>query len=129
MDNNSTKNIWSIIEEILRELNFSTESIKKVKTDLENLAKAETTTKLLEELSEEQQRNLRNQVTDRQETDKKAIIQNYLIGVYNQERIANQMFLSTQSVIKDYMEHLFSKVNDKHQKQILTNFITQVQTG
>lgn len=122
----NNKKIWPIIEEVLQDLDFSEESITKVKSDLEDLAKAEATTQLLEELTEEQRDQLKNRLTNKQGVKEEVIIQNYLTEVYKQEKITDQLFLSTKNIITDYLEYLFNKVSDKRKKQILANLIPQV---
>ena len=123
MTNTNAKNVWLILEETLHELNFSAESTNKIKTDLEDLAKAETATRLLENLTEENQQKLRDILADKQGKERETIIQNFLSGVYNKEEFTKQLLFATRNVLKDYLEYLFNKVNDKHKKQILTNFI------
>lgn len=122
----NNKKIWPIIEEVLQDLDFSEESITKVKSDLEDLAKAEATTQLLEELTEEQRDQLKNRLTNKQGVKEEVIIQNYLTEVCKQEKITDQLFLSTKNIITDYLEYLFNKVSDKRKKQILANLIPQV---
>ncbi|MEI6327156.1 MAG: hypothetical protein WCO78_03465 [Candidatus Roizmanbacteria bacterium] len=125
MDNHKN-DMWTNIENILHDLSFSSESVTKVKIDLENLAKGEITTKLLEGLNQEQLKQLGNQLQDKQEEAKQTIIQNFLRNTYSTEDISGQVLRVTQNLIKEYLEYLLTKVNDNRKKQILENLVAKV---
>lgn len=115
----NSKNLWSVLEEILIALKFSDNEIQKVKTDLENLIKAQTTTELLEVLSEEQQRELKSRLENLPEKESEVIIGKYLQEKHSQEKINQQMQKTTKDVLKDYFEDIIQKVNDQQKAVFL----------
>jgi hypothetical protein len=117
------QNIWTIIEEALREQGLGDDTILKMKSDLEELIAKETTVRLLENLTPEQKEQFKNQLVGASNSEEQAAA-DFIKSQYDETVINEITEKVADSLMKDYLENFVGGMSDEQKQKILSNIVS-----
>lgn len=114
---------WSLLQEILGELAFSSQQMEQVQTDLTTLISAELIVELLQKLPESQQAELRMSVAELGEQDQQARVQTFLQNTYTKDEIDHTLTVVTQKTLLSYVDEILGTLSEEKKAIIAKKLI------